>query len=281
MKKIAIIPNPTRDIDFEATRRVVEKLESLGICCCIEDKLRYSRINVSYYSELPSDIDLIVVVGGDGSVIQASECSVRAGVPLVGVNVGKVGYLSEVDPSNLDVFDALIRGEYWVKEKMLLTVGVPEDAEGKAIHAVNDIVVSHGGYLGLSAFKLEDGNGNSLVYRADGIVFATPQGSTAYSLSAGGPVVAHDVETMVVTPVCPHSFFNRSVLFNAAETLTVTNVGTADMKVSVDGKYYLPLGIGKSCVISRSREKLKMLTFSNNSMFTELFTKMNLAEGIK
>ena len=281
MRRVAIIPNPTRDIDFCVTKRVAEKLLSLGLSCYMDAALKYSGINVCYYDVLPQELDLIVVIGGDGSVIQASEYSVKAGVPLVGVNLGKVGYLSEVDPENLDIFDSLASGEFWVKEKMLLAVEAIQCEASKPIHAVNDIVVSHGGYLGLSTFKLEDGNGNSLVYRADGIVFATPQGSTAYSLSAGGPVVAHDVETIVVTPVCPHSFFNRSVLFNAAETLMVTNMGSADMKISVDGRYYSSLKVGERCTISMSHDKLKMLTFSNNSMFTELFTKMNLAEGIK
>lgn len=280
MKNVAIIPNPTRDIDFCVTKCVVAKLIGIGISCYMDKSLAYSGINANYYDDLPQDIDLIIVIGGDGSVIQASALSVGAGVPLVGVNLGKVGYLSEVDPENLNIFDALVSGEYWVKEKMLLSVSTAK-CDDEPIRAVNDIVVSHGGYLGLSTFKLEDGNGNSLVYRADGIVFATPQGSTAYSLSAGGPVVAHDVDTIVVTPVCPHSFFNRSVLFNAAETLTVTNMGGLDMKISVDGRYYSSLSVGQSCAISMSNEKLKMLTFSNNSMFTELFTKMKLAEGIK
>lgn len=278
MKNIAIIPNPTRDLDLGVTRCVITKLNSIGLNCFIEDKYRTLAPEASYYCVLPDCIDLIVVVGGDGSVIQASRYAVSADIPLIGVNAGKVGYLSEIDPTSLDVFDALLSGRYWVKEKMLLTVG---NAGNEALYAVNDIVISHSDYLGLCTFRLEDASGNSLVYRSDGIVFATPQGSTAYSLSAGGPVVAHDVETIVVTPVCPHSFFNRSVLFNAGETLTITNIGASDMNISIDGRRYASLAVGECCSVSRATARLKMLTFSNNSMFTELFTKMNLTEGIK
>lgn len=278
MKNIAIVPNLTRDFNLSVTSRVVQKLISIGLECYLDESFKTYDLAVHYYSKMPDNIDLIVVIGGDGSVIRASRLAVNNNIPLIGVNAGKVGYLSEVDPNSLDIFDALAEGKYWIKEKMLLTINGEDKSK---TFAVNDIVISHSDYLGLSTFRLEDGNGNSLVYRADGIVFATPQGSTAYSLSAGGPVVAHDVETIVVTPVCPHSFFNRSVLFNARDTLSVTNIGDSTMNISIDGECYAMLSPGERCRVMRSDFKLKMLTFSNNSMFTELFTKMNLTEGIK
>ena len=279
MKKIVVIPNPLKDKGLAVTKELLEKLKSLGISAYVQDKYRENEIDAHLYEEFPEDAELIAVVGGDGSIIDASKYAIERDLPIFGVNMGKVGYLSEVDPASLDILDRLVSGEYSIKEKMLLTV--ESEDYPMSSYAVNDIIVSHGDYLGISEFSLSDSLGNYLDYRADGVVFSTPQGSTAYSFSSGGPVLAHDVDGILVTPVCPHSFFNRSILFNANETLVVENKGIREMKVAVDGRLGFKLSSGSTCKISRSNKKIKMLTFSENNMFTELFKKMSLTEGIK
>lgn len=280
MKKIVILPNPTKDKGLEVTRAIADKLALLGFAVYLSDNLNIEHPDVISYVEFPAEADLIVVVGGDGSVIDASRIAIDREIPIVGVNLGRVGYLSEIDPGNLDVFARLKVGDYSVKEKMLLTVSCPS-AEAAAVYAVNDVIVSHGEYLGISEFSIEDSLGNSLAYRADGLIIATPQGSTAYSFSSGGPVLAHDVDGMLVTPVCPHSFFNRSVLFNSAETITVENTGDHKMNIAADGRLYATLLPGERCRVRAAEKKIKMLTFSENKMFTELFKKMNVTEGLK
>ncbi len=281
MKKVLIVPNAKKDEGLSVTKAVSEKLASMGIISYINECYRDYSVCAEYCTDVPVGTDLIVVVGGDGSVIDASRLAVANDIPLVGVNLGKVGYLSEVDPSSLDVFRKLAVGDYRVKEKMLLTVAMGDTTMPQDVHAVNDVIISHSEYLGLSDFNLQDSIGNSISFRADGIVFATPQGSTAYSLSAGGPVVAHDVDTILATPVSPHSFFNRSVLFNDAEVLTVTNTGEKKLNISLDGRMYAQLMPGAACKVMKASKKIKMLTFSKNSMFTELFTKMSITEGVK
>ncbi len=277
MKNVVIIPNSAKDSGLSVTTALVKKLSELGIVTYIEEK--YPIFGAVNYREFPAKADLIVVVGGDGSVIDASKYAVSLGIPLVGVNLGKVGYLSEIDPKSLDILDALATGDCFITEKMLLTV----DSNGvsESVYAVNDVVISHSDCIGISSFSLRDSLGNSLEYRADGIIFATPQGSTAYSLSSGGPVVAHDVDSILVTPVCTHSFFNRSVLFNSSEVLSVKNTGERDLNVCIDGRVTGVLGAGKSCSVKRADRTLKMLTFSKNSMFTGLFKKMSILEGFK
>ena len=278
MKNIVVIPNLTKELGMSVTERLVEKLLSLGFTVYADEKIGLS--GAVPYTAFPDGIDLIVALGGDGSVIDASKIAVEKDVPIIGVNLGKVGYLSEVDPSELNIFELLVRGEYSVEEKMLLEVVDNEGISSCAL-AVNDVVVSHGEALEISEFKLQDSLGNSLRYRADGIIFATPQGTTAYSLSSGGPIVAHDVESIVATPLSPHSFFNRSVLFNSSEVLTVTNSGVARMNIGIDGRVYKTLLPGEHCKIKRSASALKMVSFSRNNMFTELFKKMSILEGLK
>lgn len=280
MKKIVLIPNPIKDNGLLVTYKLAGKLLDLGLDVYIAEDAADCELPLIRYKEFPSDADLIIVVGGDGSVIDASRYAIDYGIPIIGVNLGRVGYLSEVDPEELDLFSRLVSGEYLVKEKLLLTVEVPA-TRSRDVFAVNDIIVSHGEYLGISDFKLEDSLGNSIGYRADGVIVATPQGSTAYSFSSGGPVLAHDVEGILVTPVCPHSFFNRSVLFNSAEVLTVENTGSHAMNITVDGRRYDVLNPQEKCKIRCADRRIKMLTFSENKMFTGLFKKMNVTEGLK
>lgn len=280
MKNIVIIPNAKKDKDLSVTAKLSELLVGIGMDVYIKKEYASLCRSARGYFDFPDSCDVIIVVGGDGSVIDASGLALEHDIPLVGVNMGKVGYLSEVDPDDLSIFTRLASGEYSVKEKMLLSVSTSSEWTHEA-YAVNDVIVSHGEYLGISSFRLEDSLGNSLGYRADGVIFATPQGSTAYSFSSGGPVLAHDVESILVTPVCPHSFFNRSVLFNSGEVLTVKNTGEHTMNIAVDGRKYTELLPNGTCYIRRAECSLKTLTFSENKMFEELFKKMSVTEGLK
>ena len=284
MKNIVLIPNLSKNMADEVALRLADKLNDLGLKLYSASK--YSAVfpkNVQKYEELPEDIDLIVVVGGDGSVLDASVDAIAADVPLIGVNLGKIGYLSEVEPENLDVFAGLKDGGYTVEERMLLSVSLRKanGIEEVTRYAVNDVVITHDSYLGIADFKIENSHGESVKYRADGIILSTPSGSTAYSLSAGGPVVSQDVDSILVTPVCPHSFFNRSILFNANEKITVTNKGNSVLNVSVDGRRIAVLSESEECTVSVAEKRLKILTFSKGNMFSTLFKKMRIMEDVK
>ena len=282
MKRVIIIPNRKKDADFSVTSALVKKLISLGMTPFADEKYCFSEEGVTLYKEAPA-ADLIIVVGGDGSVIDASELAVSRNIPILGVNLGKVGYLSEIEPDNLAVLDRITTGEYEICEKMLLCAEiVSETGRTFSPHlAVNDIVISHDDYLGIADFVVENSSKDSAKYRADSVIVSTPAGSTAYSLSAGGPIVAHDVDAIIVTPVCPHSFFNRSMVFSAGEVLTVRNICAQTLKVSVDGRIFAAVKNGESCIISASDKRIKVLTFTKNSTFSTLFRKMRILEDIK
>ena len=283
MKSAVIIPNPNKDTGLNVTRALIEKLSSLGIEPYINEKRGISTESAVIYTDFPACAELIVVVGGDGSVIDASEFAVKYDIPVLGVNLGKVGYLSEVEPDNLEILERLLENDYKIAEKLLLRAEVVSD-EGRltAEHlAVNDIVISHDDYFGIADFTVENCSQDRVKYRADSIIVSTPAGSTAYSLSAGGPIVAHNVDALLVTPVCPHSFFNRSIIFSADEVLTVRNICDQNLKISVDGRSFATMAKGESCVISAAKKRMKMLTFSENNMFSTLFRKMRILEDIK
>lgn len=284
MKKILIIPNKNKDSCLDVSLRVAKKLNSEGARVYIEKKYETDLHGYAYATEsLPSDLDLIIVIGGDGSVLDASPLAISEKVPILGINLGKLGYLAELDVDDIDELSRLFTGEYLVEDKMLLAVShvSGERVTSSQRLAVNDIIISHDTFLGIADFKLEKNDGERVRYRADGMIFSTPVGSTAYSLSAGGPIVAHDINSILVTPIAPHSFFNRSIIFSPNDKLKVRNDGDTELKISVDGRLFKELNAGEECIVSASDKTLKMLSFNQNNNFSSLFKKMRILEDIK
>ena len=284
MKYIVVMPNPTRDRGLIVTKNLINKLLSFGAEVYVDKT--YAEVvdsSVNFYKDIPEKTELIIVVGGDGSVLDSSVIAIECDIMLLGVNVGKIGYLSEVEPDNLDILKRIFDGEYIVEEKMLLSVS--HLSEGKVItsprYAVNDVIISHDTFLGIADFVLENSEGDSVKYRADGIILSTPAGSTAYSLSAGGPILSHGVDSIVATPICPHSFFNRSIIFNSTESVKIKNTSTTALNLSVDGRFFANLLSGEECIIKQADKKLKMITFNKNSTFSTLFRKMRIMEDVK
>ena len=281
MKRIMILPNPKKDTGLNVTRSVANKLLQLGFDVVMDECYSEDGIPSVRFSDCPeADAELIIVIGGDGSVIDASLRAVKADVPILGINLGKVGYLSEVEPSEMAVLSKIKSGEYKVVERMLLSAE-KYTAQGESISssrlAVNDVIISNEA-CGIRSFEVENGQRDLIKYRADGVVVATPIGSTAYSLSAGGPVVSHNIDSIIVTPVCPHSLFNRSIIFEPSEFIRITNKSEADISVSMDGRAFTNLGCGECVVIKRSENRLKMLTFTENKMLSALFKKIRALE---
>jgi len=284
MKKIVIIPNVNKEGVVDIAKQIAKIIEANGAEAYVDKQYgpSYEKFAI-IYDDFPNDCELIIVIGGDGSVIDASVLAVKHDVPILGVNLGNLGYLAEIEPESLATLNKLFSGEYTIEEKMLLkAVKKSDDKEETASTrlAVNDIIISHESYLGIAEFKLITGDNESVKYRADGIIFSTPAGSTAYSLSAGGPVVDHGINSILATPICPHSFFNRSIIFNENSDLTIKNTGKSTLKISLDGRLFDTLSTGEECVVSKSEKALKMLAFNVNNMFSTLFLKMKKIENI-
>ncbi len=282
MKNIFIVPNPKKDMDFSITSKTVKLLHLNGFEIFIQEKYSYCKIeNCTYTQDIPDNTDLVIVIGGDGSFIDASGHAIAKNIPILGINMGKVGYLSEVEPSEIAILSKISSGEYKTDEKMLLCV---KNIEGNREFvcdrlAVNDIVISHESHIGIADFVVYSNEGG-VRYRADGVVFSTPAGSTAYSLSAGGPIVSHEAEAVIVTPIAPHSFFNRSIVFGKNEQIKVKNTGVSPLNISVDGRTFSQIAPGDKCEIFVSHRNLKVLTFKDNNMFSNLFGKIQILEDI-
>lgn len=281
MKQIMIVPNPNKDKDFYVTKRTAKKLVDLGFTVSMDKSYSKFKIPfVCYSDDAALESDIMIVIGGDGSVIDASLDAVRADIPVLGINLGKVGYLSEVEPDEIDVLSKIANGEYKIVQRMLLSAEkYAEDGEATLASrlAVNDVIVSND-VCSIAELSVENSQGDLINYRADGVIVSTPIGSTAYSLSAGGPVVSHNIDSVIVTPVCPHSLFNRSIIFEPNEFIKVTNKSQKDVSVGIDGRAFTKLGCGECVVIRRSEKRLKMLTFTENKMLSALFKKIRALE---
>ena len=180
MKKIAVIPNVNKDNGLIVTDAVIKKLLSLDLRVYVHTDIEVDQNGVNLYNDFPEDIDLAIVVGGDGSVIDASMLAIENNIPILGVNLGKVGYLTEVEVNGLNVLDNLVSGEYFIAEKMLLSVDFENNNHSCGRYAVNDVAISRDGFLHIADLKIEDSIGNAVKLRADGVILSTPQGSTAY-----------------------------------------------------------------------------------------------------
>ncbi|MBE6636121.1 MAG: NAD(+)/NADH kinase [Ruminococcaceae bacterium] len=280
MKKIFLVPNPGKDKELAVTRKAAEILSEHGAeLYMLEEYASFSVPRVKICNSFPSDTDLIIVIGGDGSFIDASVYAVTSNVPMLGIDLGKVGYLSEVDPSELTMLKRIFTGDYKICEKILLSATVAENGVERHIDrlAVNDAVVSHTSYLGIADFVVYSNEGG-IRYRADGVVISTPAGSTAYSLSAGGPIVSHNADAVIVTPIAPHSLFNRSVVFGADDDIRIKNTSDSALNLSIDGRLSASIAPGGKCAIRVSDKRLSVMTFKENSMFSTLFKKLKIVE---
>lgn len=281
MKKIYVSPNPTKDSGFKITKEICDLLRYIDMEILLPDACGEIYSYAKYFPACPPDADLIVVVGGDGSFIDASQDAIKYDIPIIGVNLGKVGYLSEIPPSELDTLKKLVLGEYEIVEKILLetSFGVSGEENCSVRLAVNDVVISHTSYLGISDFVIYSNEGG-IRYRADGVVIATPAGSTAYSLSSGGPIVSHNADAIIVTPIAPHSFFNRSIVFGADDCIKLKNTGSESLNISVDGRFIGKVAPNEKCRVCTSKKKIKVMTFKENNMFSNLFSKMQILEDV-
>ena len=284
MKKAILVPNGQKDPSLALTRAAVRCLISLGIIAYIDEEYQPLEIkDAHFYSEIPKDVDFIIVIGGDGSFIDASGLALELDIPIIGINLGKVGYLASLEPDRLDLLSVIAEGSADISENMLL-VAEKHSQDGSITAserlAVNDVVISHDSYLGISDIRLENGGGDAVHYRADGIILATPQGSTAYSLSAGGPIISHGIDSITVTPICPHSFFNRSIVYGPDEKITIFNMNEDVLNISVDGRLFTRLNKGEACLVYRSEKRIKTYNLEDRNLFSTLSKKIKLLQDL-
>ena len=282
MKRIAVIPNNSKDIGLVNTKRLVEFLNGKAEIY-IDEAYSVLGLNVNYVaeSEILDNAEYLIVLGGDGTLLQAARDVVHREISMLGVNLGTLGFLAEVDKQSVySALDKLMEDDYEIEERMMLTGTVWRDGKiiGRDV-ALNDIVIGRDGHLRVVRFKnyVNDVYLNS--YNADGIIISTPTGSTGYSLSCGGPIVAPNGSMTLMTPIAPHTLNTRSIIFPAEDVITV-EIGEGRRQVqeygvaSFDGDTVIPMVTGDRIVIEKAAVSTKILKLNHLSFVEVLRQKM-------
>ncbi len=278
--KTLVVANPERDTGFSVTGKVFETLEKLNIAV-LNGKLDRGSLSCSGAEALLPESDILIVIGGDGTILRAAQTAYRAGKPILGINVGTVGYMSSIEADELDLLGNLTSGSgYSVENRMLLNVSV-ENGDGNLIfneNALNETVISRGQVTRVLDFDVFCNSRKISSYRADGIILSTPTGSTAYSLSAGGPIVDPGLDSIIATPVCAHSFNSRSIIFRDDSVISVgireDRFLSDNSYLTVDGLKNFKLSRNDIVRITRSQHSLGLIKLKNESFYDVLSRKI-------
>ena len=284
MNKFYVITNSMKDPDQELTGCIAEYLEKHDRQCQVQQAGR--RLDGPYHYTnpelIPEGTECIIVLGGDGTLLQAARDVVHRNIPLLGMNLGNLGFLAEVDRQSIyPALDKLMCDDYEVEERMMLhgTVFRGEQVLGSAL-ALNDIVICREGPLRVVRFKNYVNNEYLNSYNADGIIISTPTGSTGYSLSCGGPIVSQSASMTLMTPIAPHTMNTRSIIFPADDVITV-ELGKGRRQnqeqglASFDGDTEIPMVTGDRIVIRKAEVSTKILKLNHLSFVEVLRQKMH------
>ena len=282
MKKVCVISNDFKDKDLVITKRITTFLNERG--CETEvvmTKWDYETEKWTKPEGIPEDAECILVLGGDGTLLQAARHSYGMNIPLLGVNLGTLGFLTEVDSNYVEeALEQLLEGDYAVEERMMLegTIITPEKEISSV--ALNDIVVNRTGSLQTVRFDIWLNNVLLKRYNADGCIVSTPTGSTGYNLSAGGPVVDPTSDAMVMTNICPHNLFNRGVVLAGNKLITIVIPGdrqgrNQQVEATFDGSFKVKLNTGDCINITMAPCTTKIIRLEPISFMEILHKKMS------
>lgn len=237
------------------------------------DALRFLPMEAVY-----AEADILIVFGGDGTILEAARRAAQRGTPILGINLGRLGYMAELELSELELLDKLFTGEYELEKRSMLRVELFSGGELRSFcYALNDAVISNGSVSRMIDLELSEGGVPVTTYRADGLIVATPTGSTAYSMSAGGAIVDPRVECFCVTPICPHSFAARPMIFSDGSVLEVRNICAREkmLYLTVDGRMNFELYRNQTVRITKSKLQTSLIRLKKCGFYRKLRQKMN------
>ncbi len=286
MKKIALLTNFNIPEKLAAASTVADKIldrvDEILILQNYKERIMRSHTHKSKYvylspDELYARADLALVLGGDGFMLEVSRRAAPNALPILGINLGRVGYMTELEMDELSLIDRLFEGNYRVDERAMLRVEV-RSSKGQTrgtAYALNDAVIANGSTARIVDLQLFDGEEEVNTYRADGLVIATPTGSTAYSLSAGGPIVDPKLSCFCVTPICPHSMVARPLVFPDTAQLRVKNICVREkvLHLTLDGRMNFDLFFGDEVVITKSEMTTRLVRLKDEGFYSKIRMK--------
>lgn len=291
MCKLSIITNKDKDSNFEFTKQLIQILKGMDI----EYRLPFDIANILqdqngvHENKLYNDIDAVVVLGGDGTILRAARDCIKnsltsdySTVPLIGINLGNLGFLSSVEKYDMEwAIKNVVADNYIIDERMMIKCVVKQNGEiRQEAYALNDIGVTRSQFSRIIKLKISVNDEVLDIFSADGVVISTPTGSTAYSLSAGGPIVDPKMELFLVTPICPHALYSRSFIVNSDDFIKIKLADDSCMECSksiiltADGQYGINIDINDEIYIEKAKYKAKIIKIKDQGFYSILRKKL-------
>ena len=283
MKNVILTPNPYRDKGFQTVRAAQRVLRDVGI----EPKICLP-FDVDRSFELPRDIrftrlerelpnaEMIVCFGGDGTILHMAKTATRRNIPVLGVNIGTMGFMAELESSELDQLARIAKNDYQVDSRMMLDVTLQRDRD-IVFHDIclNDVVITKGAIARIAHLSVKCDGVQAMQCGGDGIIVATPTGSTAYSLSAGGPIVEPEASNIIITPICAHDVMSRCIVAPGRRVVSVELVRNTRRNafLSVDGGKAVRMNMGDIAVVKKSTMEAKLVRLKERSFYDVLNAK--------
>lgn len=278
---VSVLPNLDKYGSSEMVEKLGAMLKNLGVEAYISDNICCSYYKNATEEELFKISDIIITIGGDGTIIRFAKRAAAYKKPILGINAGRMGYLANIEQKDYKSIERIISGDYKIEERMLLKVTVKEN--GKTVgeyEALNDAVISSG-YIS-RIIDISTNIDNDIVrYRADGLIASTPTGSTAYSLSAGGPIIDPVMDAVCITPICSHMLFAKPMIVSGEKELTIKAFSKkrAEIYLSIDGRKVCNIKPYTEIKLTKSENKVKLIRFDNRSFFKTLSAKFSDIRG--
>lgn len=283
MKNVILTPNPYRDNNFQTVRAAMQILKEAGIqpklCLPFEidrsydlpKDLRFSRLD----RELPN-AEMVICFGGDGTILHMAKAATRKGIPILGVNIGTMGFMAELESTELDKLARLATGDYTLDKRMMLDVTVQRDRD-IMFHDIclNDVVITKGAVARIVHLEVKCDGVQAMESGGDGVIVSTPTGSTAYSLSAGGPIVEPEAQNIIITPICAHDVGSRCIVASDKRIVTVEMVRNArrNAYLSVDGGRAVRLNMGDVATVKKSHLETRLVRLKDRSFYDVVSAK--------
>ncbi|MGN0149980.1 MAG: NAD(+)/NADH kinase [Clostridia bacterium] len=281
MKRIAIIPNNGKDLGLLNTKKIIEYLaDRAELYMDTAYSVIGMKVNYVTLGELYSKAEVLLVLGGDGTILQCAAESAKKHIPILGINLGRIGFMTEVEIDDIEcALDKLLEDDYTTEKRMMMRVEIKKDNKlHSCCHALNDVVVSKSAGMRLIGMELYTDGQLVNRYIADGLIIATPTGSTGYSISAGGPVVDPRMQLYVATPICAHMLSVRSAVLPSEKKIVIKLDKTypeCDAIVSADGDVQGYIKDIDEVIITKSEYEFELIKIGNQSFYDTVLRKLS------
>jgi len=283
MKNIILAPNPYRDKNFQTVRNAVEVLKGAGlnprVCLPFDIDRSYELPRDIRFHRLDREIgnaEMVICFGGDGTILHMAKAATKRNIPILGVNIGTMGFMAELESSELDKLALLADGNYRLDSRMMLDVTIQRDRE-IIYHDIclNDVVITKGAVARIVHLQVKCDGVCALESGGDGVIISTPTGSTAYNFSAGGPIVEPDARNIIITPICAHDVGSRCIVASDRRTVTVEMIHNArrNAYLSADGGRAIRLNMGDVAIIKKSNLETKLVRLKDRSFYDVVSAK--------